>query len=192
MFHPTQLFETKKHGQNWLSRPEFLYDSNKMWSTQTNKTLDESNPKIRKAETFVAINVVNENIFIHIQYGSRPKIIRVMGLMRRICFNLKGRKLRWEIWHGALERPGMEPWQWRSYWKQKDVVQGEIQKRELGNKEVVSEKSKPQQQSPYLNEERLIWIGGHIKNAAKPGMAKHQIILPRKHVISADNQVLLQ
>ena len=86
-----------------------MYDSNKMWSTQTNKTLDESNPKIRKAETFVAINVVNENIFIHIQYGSRPKIIRVMGLMQRICFNLKGRKLRWEIRHGALERPGMEP-----------------------------------------------------------------------------------
>ena len=75
MFHPTQPLETKKHGQNWLSRPEFLYDSNKTWSMQTNKTLDESNPKIRKAETFVAINVVNENIFIQIQYGSWPKII---------------------------------------------------------------------------------------------------------------------
>ena len=71
-------------------------------------------------------------------------------------------------------------------------MQGEIQKRELGNKEVVSKKSKPQQQSPYLNEEHLIRIGECIKNAAKPGMAKHQIILPRKQVSSVDNQVLSQ
>ena len=30
VFHPTQLLETDKHGQNWWSGPEFLYDNNKM------------------------------------------------------------------------------------------------------------------------------------------------------------------
>ena len=38
--------------------------------TQTIETFYETNPEIRKAETFVAINVVKENILIHIQYGS--------------------------------------------------------------------------------------------------------------------------
>ena len=42
-----------------------------MWNTQTLETLDETNPEIRKAETFVAINVVKENILTFIQYGSR-------------------------------------------------------------------------------------------------------------------------
>ena len=64
--------------------------------------------------------------------------------------------------------------------------------RRNSKKGVRKQRGKPQQQSPYLNEEHLIRIGECIKNAAKPGMAKHQIILPRKHVISADNQVLLQ
>ena len=59
--------------------PEFFYDSNKMWNTQTIETLDETNPEIRKAETFVVINVVKENILIHIQYGNWSKKIRVMG-----------------------------------------------------------------------------------------------------------------
>ena len=54
-----------------------MYDSNKMWKVQTIETLDESNPEIRKAKTFVAINVVKENTFILIQCGSWSKIIRV-------------------------------------------------------------------------------------------------------------------
>ena len=31
-----------------------------MWITQTTETLDETNPEVRKAETFVAVNVVKE------------------------------------------------------------------------------------------------------------------------------------
>ena len=64
----------------------------------------------------------------------------------------------------------------------------EIQKRDfseehaqLGNEEVVSNKGKLRQLSPYLDEGALIRIGGSIKNAAIPDTTKHQIILPRKH-----------
>ena len=73
-----------------------------MWKVQTIETLDESNPEIRKAKTFVAINVVKENTFILIQRGSWSKIIRVIGLLVRICFNLKVRKLKGETRPGAL------------------------------------------------------------------------------------------
>ena len=54
--------------------------------------LDETNPEMRKAEKYIAINVVKENIFIYIQYGSWSKIIRIIGWVVRICFNLKARK----------------------------------------------------------------------------------------------------
>ena len=82
--------------------PEFFYDSNKMWNTKTIETLDETNPEIRKAETFVVINVVKENILIYIQYGNWSKIIRVMGWMLRVYFNLKARKLKGETRYEAL------------------------------------------------------------------------------------------
>ena len=94
MFHPTQLLETDKHGRNWWFGPKFLYDNNKMWNTQTIETLDETNLEIRKAETFVAINAAKENILTHIQYGSWSKMIRVIGWVLGICFNLKARKLK--------------------------------------------------------------------------------------------------
>ena len=45
VFHP-QLLETKK--QNWLSGPDFLYDSNKIRNTHTIETLDESNQTSEK------------------------------------------------------------------------------------------------------------------------------------------------
>ena len=73
-----------------------------MWNTQTIEILDETNPEIRKAETFVVINVVKENILIHIQYGNWSKIIRVMGWMLRVYFNLKARKLKGETRYEAL------------------------------------------------------------------------------------------
>ena len=73
-----------------------------MWKVQTIETLDESNPEIRKAKTFVAINVVKENSFILIQCGSWSKTIRVIGLLVRICLNLKARKLKGETRPGAL------------------------------------------------------------------------------------------
>ena len=63
VLHPMQLLKTNKHWQNWLSVPEFLINSNKMWNTHKIETLDETNPKIRKAETFPAINVVKENTY---------------------------------------------------------------------------------------------------------------------------------
>ena len=63
VFHPTELLETEKHGRNWLSGPEFLYDNNKMWNTQIIETFDEANPEIREAEPFVAINVVKKKHF---------------------------------------------------------------------------------------------------------------------------------
>ena len=47
-----------------------------MW--QTIGRLDETNPQIRKAETFVAMKVVKENILKHIQHGSWSKMIRVI------------------------------------------------------------------------------------------------------------------
>ena len=80
VFHPMQLLETNKHGQNWLSRLKFLCGSNKMCNTKTIKTLDETNPEIRKAQTFVAINVVKEN-----KYANWPKIIRIMDWVLRIA-----------------------------------------------------------------------------------------------------------
>ena len=52
---------------------------------------------------------------------------------------------------------------------------------QLGNKEVVSNKSKLQQLSLYLDKEGLIGAGGRIKNAAIPDTAKYQVILPGKH-----------
>ena len=52
---------------------------------------------------------------------------------------------------------------------------------QLGNNEVVSNKSKLQQLSPYLDEEGLIGAGGCTKNAAIPDTAKYQVILPGKH-----------
>ena len=97
----TQLLETDKHGRNWFSVPEFLYDNKKMWYTQRIETLDETNPEIRKAETFLAINVTKENLLIEIQYGSWSKTIRVIGWVLTIYFNLKARN--------GKGRTGMEP-----------------------------------------------------------------------------------
>ena len=102
VFHPTELLETEKHGRNWLSGPEFLYDNNKMWNTQIIETFDEANPEIREAEPFVAINVVRENILTHIQYGSWSKMIRLIGWVLRICFSLKAKELKGETRHVAL------------------------------------------------------------------------------------------
>ena len=47
-----------------------------MW--QTIGRLDETNPQIRKAETFVAMKGVKEKILTHIQYGNWSKMIRVI------------------------------------------------------------------------------------------------------------------
>ena len=47
-----------------------IQNSCKMWNTQVLETLDETNPEIRTAETFVAIDVVKENILTCIQYES--------------------------------------------------------------------------------------------------------------------------
>ena len=47
-----------------------IQNSCMMWNTQILETLDETNPEIRTAETFVAIDVVKENILTCIQYGS--------------------------------------------------------------------------------------------------------------------------
>ena len=47
-----------------------IQNSCMMWNTQILETLDETNPEIRTAETFVAIDVVKENILTCIQYES--------------------------------------------------------------------------------------------------------------------------
>ena len=101
VFQQTKLLETDKHGRNWLSVPEFLYDNKNMCYTQRIETLDETNPEIRKAETFLAINVAKENLLIEIQYGSWSKTIRVIGWALTIYFNLKARN--------GKRRTGMEP-----------------------------------------------------------------------------------
>ena len=101
VFQRTKLLETDKHGRNWLSVPEFLYDNKNMCYTQRIETLDETNLEIRKAETFLAINVAKENLLIEIQYGSWSKTIRVIGWALTIYFNLKARN--------GKGRTGMEP-----------------------------------------------------------------------------------
>ena len=148
-----------------MSGPDFLYDNKKMWSIQTIETLD----------AFVAINVLKENILTRIQYGSWSKMVRVIRWVLRISFNLKARKLKGETRHGALTVMELM--------RAEKMLCKEIQKREfieeyaqLGNKEVVSNKSKLRQLSPYLDKEGLIRVGGRIKNAAIPDTAKRQIL----------------
>ena len=80
VFHPMQLLETNKHGQNWLSRLKLLCGNNKMCNTKTIKTLDETNPEIRKAQTFVAINVAKKD-----KYANWQKLIRIMDWVLRIA-----------------------------------------------------------------------------------------------------------
>ena len=113
-----------------------MYDSNKIRNTHTIETLDESNQTLIN----VAINVVTENIFKHIQYGSWSKIIRVMGCMMRTSFNLKARNLRGKTRHEALIVVELL--------RAKKMLGKKIQQREFGEKyaqlekKVVSKKSK--------------------------------------------------
>ena len=51
-----------------------------MCNTKTIKTLDETNPEIRKAQTFVAINVAKKN-----KYANWQKLIRIMDWVLRIA-----------------------------------------------------------------------------------------------------------
>ena len=88
------------------------------------------------------------------KYRNYSKIIRVMGWVLRICFNLKARTLKGETRYGALTVVEL---------LRAEMMYKEIQKREfseeyahLGNKDIFSKKSKLQQLSPYLVEEGLI------------------------------------
>ena len=141
VFYPTQLVETDKHGRNWLSESEFLYDNNTIWNTQTVETLHETNPEIRKAETFVAINVFKENILIHIQYESWSKMIRGIGWVLRICFSLKARKLKGVTRHALTV---MELLRAEKMCKEIQLREFIEEYPQLGNKEVVSNKNKLQ------------------------------------------------
>ena len=102
-----------------------------------------------------------------------------IGWVLRNCFNLKAKKLKGENKYGALTVVELL--------RAEKMLCKEIQKREfseeyaqLENKDVVSNKRKLQQLSPYLDEEGLIRTVGCIKYAAILDTMKHQIIFPRK------------
>lgn len=163
------------HGPDWLSSNLDLWPRKFNESEVTNINILEKRP----LKQFTFVSVMKFDIFKN--YSSITKLNRVFAYCMRFINNVRCRKEA--RMHGNLNVTELET----SLKILIKIVQLEEFEKEihcLENKVSISRKSKLLPLSPFLDNEKILRVGGRINNSSFDFEQRHPILLPAKHIFS--------
>jgi hypothetical protein len=126
-----------------------------------------------------SVTIVRENLLEPSKYSSSSRLIRITAWSVRFCHNVKNRTDRHT---GLLQVQELNDA--LKYWitvSQSQHFTDEIHALSRGNE--ISRSSRLTTLTPFI-QDGILRVGGRLKNAVIPYDSKHQIIIPKEHVIS--------
>ena len=179
---PVQLLQDNNEGDNWIRGPKMLWQTkeNATYHSEKIEPLDEDHKEIKKTNYLVATNVNHDtNKFPFERYSSWKRLKRVMAWIKRFYHNLKAKakKKSTNLTTDELHEAEMQIIKIVQMEKFADDIM------KLKNDQELSKQSKIKELNPFLKDD-ILRVGGRLKNAHYPYDSMHQIILPKKHIVS--------